>query len=167
MGLAPICLGPPSFVESHSGTPQSGPWGRLHRLSRGKMHPSYTLMRAARPHFYQSPLQKCVSETVAMENHIKESLTQVELEGRPSELLDDSMKLEHVHQDASKDEMQSISGNVSQEDDLEAEFHLKTWLAVLALFFLNFVQVFALLGPPQVVCSSLSSLYSLEIQAEV
>lgn len=102
-----------------------------------------------------------------MEHHIKESLNQVELEGRPSELLDDSMKLEHVHQDASKDEMQSISGNVLQEDDLEAEFHLKTWLAVLALFFLNFVQVFALLGPPQIVCSSFSSLYSLEIQAEV
>lgn len=36
-------------------------------------------------------------------------------------------------------------------EDVEPEFHHRTWLAVVALLFLNYVQVFCLLGPPQIV----------------
>ena len=36
-------------------------------------------------------------------------------------------------------------------DDVEPDLHFRTYLAVFALFFLNFVQVFALTGPPVVV----------------
>lgn len=39
-------------------------------------------------------------------------------------------------------------------DDLEEEpeLHARTYLALAAMFFLNLVQVFALQGPPAVVC---------------
>lgn len=35
--------------------------------------------------------------------------------------------------------------------DEEPELHSRTYFAVLALFFLNFVQVYALTGPPAIV----------------
>lgn len=37
------------------------------------------------------------------------------------------------------------------DDDEEPEFHARTWIALIALFFLNYVQVFALTGPADVV----------------
>ena len=37
------------------------------------------------------------------------------------------------------------------EDDEEPEIHIRTYLAVAAMFLLNLVQVFALQGPPVVV----------------
>lgn len=40
----------------------------------------------------------------------------------------------------------------SLETTVESEFHHRTWFAVVALLFLNYVQVFCLLGPPQIVC---------------
>lgn len=46
------------------------------------------------------------------------------------------------------------------EDELEPELHFRTWLAIAAMFTLNLVQVFALLGPPAVV-SSVSSYLDL------
>ena len=35
--------------------------------------------------------------------------------------------------------------------DEEPEIHLRTWIALAAMFLLNLVQVFALQGPPAVV----------------
>lgn len=41
----------------------------------------------------------------------------------------------------------------SLDPGVEVEFHHRTWFAVIALLFANYVQVFCLLGPPQIVCS--------------
>lgn len=41
--------------------------------------------------------------------------------------------------------------NLTYSGDEEPELHLQTWIAVAAMFMLNFVQVFALMGPPAVV----------------
>lgn len=54
----------------------------------------------------------------------------------------ESVKVENVG--ASQDDL-TYSG------DVEPELHLQTWIAVAAMFMLNFVQVFALTGPPAVV----------------
>lgn len=44
------------------------------------------------------------------------------------------------------------SGNlVYDHDDEEPEIHLRTWIAMASMFMMNFVQVFALQGPPSVV----------------
>ncbi|KAJ5611177.1 major facilitator superfamily domain-containing protein [Penicillium lagena] len=40
--------------------------------------------------------------------------------------------------------------NLSYEEDEEPEFHARTWFALAAMFLLNLVQVFGLLGPPTV-----------------
>jgi hypothetical protein len=40
---------------------------------------------------------------------------------------------------------------VYDHDDEEPAFHARTWFALIAMFFLNVTQVFALLGPPAVV----------------
>lgn len=40
---------------------------------------------------------------------------------------------------------------VYDEEDIEPEIHLRTWIAVGAMFLLNYVQVLALQGPPAVV----------------
>lgn len=37
------------------------------------------------------------------------------------------------------------------DDEVEPEFHTRTYFALIAMFFLNFVQVLALQGPPAVV----------------
>ncbi len=40
---------------------------------------------------------------------------------------------------------------VYEVEDTEPEIHIRTWIAVAAMLFLNFVQVIALQGPPVVV----------------
>lgn len=42
---------------------------------------------------------------------------------------------------------------VYDHDDEEPAVHARTWFALAAMFFLNVIQVFALLGPPAVVSS--------------
>lgn len=46
---------------------------------------------------------------------------------------------------------------VYNDNDEEPEFHARTWFALAAMFLLNMVQVFALQGPPAVVCARLVS----------
>lgn len=38
--------------------------------------------------------------------------------------------------------------------DEEPELHARTYIAILAVFLINIVQVFALQGPPAVVCTA-------------
>ena len=52
----------------------------------------------------------------------------------------DLPQVEHVEFDAAQ--------NLFYEDDEEPELHAQTWFAVAAMFLLNLVQVFGLLGPP-------------------
>ena len=55
-------------------------------------------------------------------------------------------------------ESEHLENTVTLEDNLvynavdeEPEIHMRTWIALAAMFFLNLVQVFALQGPPAVV----------------
>ena len=43
------------------------------------------------------------------------------------------------------------------DDEEEPELHFRTWIAIIAMFALNLVQVFALLGPPAVVSTLVRS----------
>lgn len=46
--------------------------------------------------------------------------------------------------------------NLSYNDDEEEpELHMRTWLALAAMWLLNYVQVVALQGPPAVVCDNI------------
>ena len=45
--------------------------------------------------------------------------------------------------------------------DEEQEIHMRTWIALLAMFLLNLVQVFALQGPPAVVSAQMISTLSV------
>jgi hypothetical protein len=45
----------------------------------------------------------------------------------------------------------SAADPVYDNDDEEPELHMRTYVALLAMFLLNLVQVFALQGPPAVV----------------
>jgi hypothetical protein len=45
----------------------------------------------------------------------------------------------------------SAADLVYDNDDEEPELHMRTYVALLAMFLLNLVQVFALQGPPAVV----------------
>jgi hypothetical protein len=57
--------------------------------------------------------------------------------------LSDEKHLEHVS---------TNEGNLVYDDvDEEPELHARTYIALLSMFALNFVQVFALQGPPSVV----------------
>jgi hypothetical protein len=50
------------------------------------------------------------------------------------------------------------SGNlVYDDDDEEPVIHIRTYIALLSMFLMNFVQTFALQGPPSVVSQSSSS----------
>jgi hypothetical protein len=50
------------------------------------------------------------------------------------------------------EQTETASGNLVYDDnDEEPELHARTYFALLAMFFLNLVQVFALQGPPAVV----------------
>ncbi len=44
-----------------------------------------------------------------------------------------------------------IGNLVYDEDEEEPEIHARTYFALAAMFFLNYVQVFALQGPPAIV----------------
>jgi hypothetical protein len=46
---------------------------------------------------------------------------------------------------------EEIEENLVYEEDEEPELHAQTYFALAAMFLLNLVQVFALLGPPTVV----------------
>jgi hypothetical protein len=46
---------------------------------------------------------------------------------------------------------QEIEENLVYEEDEEPELHAQTYFALAAMFLLNLVQVFGLLGPPTVV----------------
>ena len=50
-----------------------------------------------------------------------------------------------------EDAEQSVHNLVYDDAEQEPELHLRTYVAVAAMFLLNFVQVFALTGPPVVV----------------
>ncbi|KAL4806491.1 fungal trichothecene efflux pump [Aspergillus unguis] len=47
-----------------------------------------------------------------------------------------------------EDSPKTLDVNLSYNDDEEPEFHARTWFALAAMWLLNMVQVFALLGPP-------------------
>jgi hypothetical protein len=49
----------------------------------------------------------------------------------------------------------SPDGNLVYEEDEEPELHAQTYFALAAMFFLNLVHVFGLLGPPTGVWQSL------------
>jgi hypothetical protein len=49
--------------------------------------------------------------------------------------------------------LDSSKNPVYDHDDEEPAIHAQTWFALAAMFFLNTIQVFALLGPPAVVSS--------------
>lgn len=59
---------------------------------------------------------------------------------------DFSMKEKHVEN--SPDELKNLSYN---DDEEEPEIHMRTWIALAAMWLLNYVQVVALQGPPAVV----------------
>lgn len=56
----------------------------------------------------------------------------------------DDSETEHVENTHKK----PLERNLVYEEDEEPEFHAQTWIALAAMFFLNLVQVFALMGPP-------------------
>lgn len=67
-------------------------------------------------------------------------------------------QFEHVEQSDSPD------GNLVYEEDEEPELHAQTYLALAAMFFLNLVQVFGLLGPPSGVWQALDlKMFNIEI----
>lgn len=56
---------------------------------------------------------------------------------------------------------------VYDNDDEEPELHARTWLALLAMLFLNMVQVLALQGPPAAVCNPSMDLFQDEKNARL
>lgn len=52
-------------------------------------------------------------------------------------------------------DVDSYGNLVYENSEEEPELHARTYLALSAMFLLNLVQVFALQGPPAVVCSLL------------
>ena len=79
----------------------------------------------------------------------------------PHEETVDSTKIEHDHlespghkqtTDNSEKAFSTIEDNLVYDDaEEEPEIHVRTWVAVAAMFLLNLVQILALLGPPVVV----------------
>lgn len=73
----------------------------------------------------------------------------------------DATKTEHDHleipvhkhtADNSEKAPSTIDDNLVYDDaEEEPEIHIRTWVAVAAMFLLNLVQILALLGPPVVV----------------
>lgn len=53
---------------------------------------------------------------------------------------------------------------VYDNDEEEPELHARTWVALIVLFLLNYVQIIALQGPPTVV-SLLGISYSTEVSS--
>jgi hypothetical protein len=56
----------------------------------------------------------------------------------------DASEIEHLE----STDMKPLERNLVYEEDEEPEFHAQTWIALAAMFFLNLVQVVALMGPP-------------------
>lgn len=54
--------------------------------------------------------------------------------------------LEAIH----LEQIMTQDGNLVYDGDEEPEVHMRTWIALAAMFLLNLVQVFALQGPPAV-----------------
>lgn len=53
------------------------------------------------------------------------------------------------------DGLENPTGNLIYDNaDEEPQLHARTYIALMSMFLLNFVQVFALQGPPSVVCRS-------------
>lgn len=63
---------------------------------------------------------------------------------------------EHLEQPATQE------GNLIYDGEEEPEIHMRTWIALAAMWLLNLVQVFALQGPPAVV-SRLSLVQNLPL----
>ena len=55
----------------------------------------------------------------------------------------EASEAEHV-----EDTKPSLDMNLVYAEDEEPEFHAQTWFALAAMFCLNLVQVFGLMGPP-------------------
>lgn len=53
----------------------------------------------------------------------------------------------------------SVQVCIVDEDEVEVQFHARTWFALAAFFLLNFVQVIALQGPSVVVRTNLPKLH--------
>ena len=62
----------------------------------------------------------------------------------------------HVKKDNIRvEQIESTTGNLVYENDqAEPELHARTYVALAAMFLLNFVQVVALQGPPAVVSTT-------------
>ena len=81
------------------------------------------------------------------------------------EVLDGAVQLAHapasekpVGESKHSEDAFSLTVNlVYNHDDEEPELHARTYFAVVAMFLLNMVQVFALQGPPTVVSSGLGT----------
>lgn len=54
-----------------------------------------------------------------------------------------ALEIEHV-----EDTKGSLDANLVYEDDQQPELHSRTYFALAAMFLLNLVQVFGLMGPP-------------------
>lgn len=62
------------------------------------------------------------------------------------------------------EETATCAGNLIHDDDnQEPELHLRTYIALAAMFFLNVVQTIALQGPSAVVCMVASPPFSMQI----
>lgn len=57
--------------------------------------------------------------------------------------LGDGSETEHVENTKG-----SLERNLVYEEDEEPEFHARTFFALAAMFLLNLVQIFCLMGPP-------------------
>lgn len=84
-----------------------------------------------------------MSSNVAKERVLTSELNQVHSSVHEKGSLTDEQQLEHVD-----------SSNVNfqyNNDEEEPEIHARTYIALVAMFLLNLVQVVALQGPPAVV----------------
>jgi hypothetical protein len=59
----------------------------------------------------------------------------------------------HVQQLEDIRTMDTLENLVYNDTEEEPELHIRTYVALLAMFILNLVQVVALQGPPAVVCT--------------
>jgi hypothetical protein len=72
--------------------------------------------------------------------------------------VDEQKSVNHKSTEKTESESEHLENAVTLEDNLvynavdeEPEIHMRTWIALAAMFLLNLVQVFALQGPPAVV----------------
>jgi hypothetical protein len=64
---------------------------------------------------------------------------------------DDQAAEKGVAENVHVEEADIQQANLVYDGEEEPEIHLRTWIALAAMFLLNYVQVFALQGPPAVV----------------